>query len=497
MKSIQLKKIIRTSLYIVGLLTLFYIIYNLLFHNVSYTLDKKSLLIGIFVYVVIMYVLWKIYNKLFSKYKYSTLFFFIILIILQLIIAILFVVTPSWDFGWVFNHALADIESGQSIFTSIYLNQFGNNLGITLLLKYFYLPFYLLGINHYLVLGILLNIVLIDLGLIYLYKLLTISVKKNYTNLFLFMIITFTPFICYVPIFYTDTISLPFGIMSIYYLYKFCYTEQKKKRDIILSGLLLGIGSILKVTVLIVYVAILVWIFLREKTEQKRYIVKVIVLLTVSVLVPLLSFKIYTNANLSKKMLDKYQIPTTHWIMMGLQTYGGFNGYDADYTVSFKSKQEKEEANIRKIKQRLKKHIENKELIKFYTNKLTYVWGDGTFFAPEKLRRNPKYHTKASDYIYGEKSKYYYIFAQAQWCVALCLIIIGIILRKYLTYKQRDLQLLSLITTAGILVFLLIWESRSRYLVNLLPVILISAYLGFTALMNFIVLKKNKKLNNL
>ena len=178
--------------------------------------------------------------------------------------------------------------------------------------------------------------------------------------------------------------------------------------------------------------------------------------------------------------------------MMGLTGNGGFNESEADFTTSFPTEEAKKNANIRIIKERLKKYWNNHTIIQFYTNKLTYTWGDGTFFAAEKLQREPKYTTIASKYVYGEEKWYYYGFAQAEWLVALILIVIGIVLRPYLTYKQRDLQLLSLISTAGILILLLIWETRSRYLVNLLPVILISTYIGIIGIRNYYQIKKEK-----
>lgn len=488
----KIKKNLRNIFCILGFLTIIYIIYNLIFHNVSYTINPLQLILSIIIYILFIFILWKIYQKFLLNKKYGIPIVFLIFVLLQLIFACVFVVKPTWDFGTVYKIVLDDIINGNSIFNAIYMNQVKLNLGIGILLKIVFYPFYYLGINHYVIVGILLNIIFIDLGLIYLYKLITLVTNKKISTICLFMILTFTPFICYVPIFYTDTLSLPFGIIGLYYVFKYFYTNDNKKRYLVISGISLGIGGCIKTPVLIVYIAILIWLIFREKKDPVKSTIKKTVLLTICMLIPFVTFNIYVSSHLEESMLKKYQIPKTHWIMMGLTGNGGFNESEADFTTSFPTEEAKKNANIRVIKERLKKYWNNHTIIQFYTNKLTYTWGDGTFFAAEKLQREPKYTTIASKYVYGEEKWYYYGFAQAEWLVALILIAIGIVLRPYLTYKQRDLQLLSLISTAGILILLLIWETRSRYLVNLLPVILISTYIGIIGIRNYYQIKKEK-----
>lgn len=487
------RKILRGLFLTIGLLIVLYIIFNLIFNNVSYTIKPALLIISIMMYVTIIFILWKIYQKFLINKKHGSFILFSIFIIVQIIFACLFIVKPSWDFGTVYNIVLDDLLNRSSMFNSIYMNQVKINLGIALLLKIVFMPCVALGINHYVIVGILLNIIFINAGLFYLYKLITLVTDKKISSLCLLLTLTFTPFICYVPIFYTDTLSLPFSIIGIYYVYKYFYTKEKKAKSLVYSGLSIGLGTIIKPTVLIVYIAIIIWLIVREKSDSIRGTIKRIILLSIFLIIPVLLFNLYTSNSLDKEMLDQYQVPKTHWIMMGLKNYGGFNSEDPDFTVSFPNEAQKKKANIRVIKERLKNYIENKELLKFYTNKLTYTWGDGTFYAPVKLSREPKYNTAASEYIYGSQKDYFYSFAQAEWLIMLILITIGILVRPYLTYRQRDLQLLSLISTAGILLFLLIWETRSRYLVNLLPVILVSSYIGLIGLYNKYKLTKKRK----
>ena len=50
-----------------------------------------------------------------------------------------------------------------------------------------------------------------------------------------------------------------------------------------------------------------------------------------------------------------------------------------------------------------------------------------------------------------------------------------------LNQKQKDAQLICLITMFGTLIFFILWESRSRYIVNMAPLIILSAFMGVEA----------------
>ena len=68
--------------------------------------------------------------------------------------------------------------------------------------------------------------------------------------------------------------------------------------------------------------------------------------------------------------------------------------------------------------------------------------------------------------------------------------ILGVIFRKALPEKIQELQTVTNISIVGIILFLLLWETRSRYLVNYVPIFIINAYIGLFALSNYITQKK-------
>lgn len=479
------KKIINIFLIVIGLLYT-YIIVNMFGNFPLKGVSNLALIIGIIVYLLFMFLVFKVSKIVDYQNKRITIISFIIFVIIQILFAYFLAVNPSWDFGTVYNAVVDDINGGFDIFEVTYFYQFGLNLGIALLLKLVFSFFALLGINNYLILGIGLNIIFIDIALIYLYKLIKLVIPNKNIYFFLIVTLTFTPFITYVPIFYSDTLSLPFGIASIYYLYKYYYCNNLKE-NLVISGLLIGVGACLKFTLIIIYLAVLVFYFIKER--KSRFTLKPLLFLGLFVFLPIFIINSFVALNQDNERLEREKMPFTHSIMMGLRKNGGFSIEDSKYTVSFPTKYQKVKANIKTIKKRLKYYKDNHELLKFYTNKLEYTWGDGTFFASEKLSRDSIKNTKISDYIYGSKKYYYFSYAKAQWLIVLCFLVMGLIFRKYLSKNQQDLQLFIYIALAGLMLFLLIWECRSRYLVNYLPIILLASYLGFVSFIEYVKLK--------
>ena len=83
-------------------------------NNSLIELNKISLLTGPIVYVILMFIIFKLINKCVKNKKKFYITTSIIFIVLQLIFAYIFAVIPSWDFGDVFhttlNHHLLKIK---------------------------------------------------------------------------------------------------------------------------------------------------------------------------------------------------------------------------------------------------------------------------------------------------------------------------------------------------------------------------------------------------
>lgn len=439
-------------------------------------------------------------NKLLNKYinneKKYIIVSILLLLIIQLIFAYIFAVVPSWDFGEIYAGVVQTALGETSISSYYYFYVYPNNIAYGMLLSSVFSIASFVGISSVTILGmigILLNIICIDVSLLMIYKIQKEYFPQDKRNLFWLFTIMYTPFITYVPIFYTDTLSLPFIVGAIYCLLN-VIAQKKQKINIFFSGLLLGIGYCLKPTTIIIVIAFIIFylFFVKINEQFKKRVLKIAGILLVFIL-PIMTISIYKEIAFDKDKLDKESIPTTHWIMMGLTGNGGYNQEDVNFTKSIVGKKEKSNENIKVIKQRFTNLVEENKVIKFYTNKAIYVWGDGTYYAPAKLAVEPLKELNVKSTILpsdSNRNKLFIILAQSQMIIVITSIILGMLFRKYLNEKQRDLQLFLNITIFGVFMFFLIWEARSRYLVSLLPIILLSSCLEITSIYNFIESKK-------
>lgn len=68
----------------------------------------------------------------------------------------------------------------------------------------------------------------------------------------------------------------------------------------------------------------------------------------------------------------------------------------------------------------------------------------------------------------------------------LLLMIIPIFLNKYLSTNQKNVLVYSNLTILGIFLFHILWETRSRYLMICISMLLLSSFIGIISIVNFI-----------
>jgi len=328
---------------------------------------------------------------------------------------------------------------------------------------------------------------MIDVTLLYTYKLIKI-INEKHSRAFMLLALFASPLVFYIPIFYTDTLSLPFIIVPIYYLYKYFFLNQKISY-IMVSGLMIGIGSLIKPTTLILLIAILIYIIIIKNKKINYYLfVPLIIVLAV---IPLLIGKVFTNHFFDKESITKYRIPTLHYILIGMERNGEYSEERYKEINSYVGEDTKIKVVKKNLSKRINEMIKKNEVLSFYNRKITYTWTDGTFYSRVKLVREPV-HKEYTKYVSSTNNEdlLYWSISNGQWLIILLLMICGIGFRKYLPKELKEFSLLLYIATFGLFLFLLIWETRSRYLVNYYPIFLVNAYIGICAITNY---KRQKK----
>jgi hypothetical protein len=412
-------------------------------------------------------------NKRF--FEITCLFFmFAIYIIIQLYVAreIETEFVHGWDFGTVVRYARDYVEF--DIPGGVYLSDYPNNIPLYLLLTLVFRLAKFCGID-YGIAGIIFNIVMIDTALLVLY-LCAKKMRGRKTAFIILLAALFTvPILLYVAIYYTDTVTMvfPIGAFYIWLFVKEKIAENKRYKAcilIVLLAVVVAVGALLKMTVAIVGIAILIDAALSFKLKKAIAVAVLAVVVFAGVFVPANAAMPYAKS-LEPPDASRY-FPSSHWIMMGLNGVGSYNSSDIAMVENMPLEQRDKLVGII-----IKERIREKGffgMLKHLGGKVSFTWGEGTFSAPYKVRRDRMEKSSLDRYWSVEGENYAAIPLQSQFMMVA--MIAGLILAGIRLMRKkpgaRDF-LVCLVAIFGLFVFLLIWETRSRYLTNYIPIMLL------------------------
>ena len=282
----------------------------------------------------------------------------------------------------------------------------------------------------------------------------------------------FVPFYTYTAYCYTDSMSLPFGVGAILILAYALSCEKTSSRLLLFAaaGCTAFFGYKIKGSIIILFAAVLIYLLL--KLRFKRFLSAALAFV-VGFGCLWVSYNTAFNASgiVTEEQVYEQEYPATHWVMMGLSNHGGFNYDDWQVTYGILGKNEKKEKNIEVIKERLEE-MGADGLLQHLTTKAIWTWGDGTYYVSTHLD-DPIHRNILHEYVlYG--GKYYdRLFAYCGGFQLLLLLLMALSAFKGVLRPSCDLTLLYRIVVFGVFLFLLVWETRSRYLFSFTPFFLL------------------------
>ena len=427
-----------------------------------------------------------IYKKILPKivkYKWLPVVLIVLFTILCIAIGVSLRLNPSWDMGRVFNMAVEYNQQGY--ITDTYLYEYQNNIAITSIFILIFKAFSLFGATDYITIVTVINAIMISLTVLCMYKVVNkVSGKRN-ALMFLIICLFTTPLYLYAAIYYTDTMSM--FICSLFLMiYVYMRDEENKKKKIleqILLGLVFIIGFEVKITSSFVFIAILITGLLNGKYKE---LIKDFKFFIPSALIFFILWTAFVNVAVipNKEKLNQWKVPITHWLWIGSVGNGSYNEEAYQYTYSFPTYDERNSADLQKLKESIKSYNIG-SFIGHINEKINFTWADGTYFAPEKLRRNPVEKSILYEYVAGDgiqKDAYKYFPQTMHFAMLIFMLINAIhILRKK---KYDNIYFTLTITILEIAVFLMIWENRSRYILTLVPIMIMLSVHGIEIISN-------------
>lgn len=398
----------------------------------------------------------------------------LVMFILQYNVAYQMNVTPGWDYSHVF-HAVDNAinHDGMTKADKEYFTVYPNNTFLLLLL-YSAMRIFSLFTNNLLYSMILFNILMIDLAITVGF----IFCKKYWGNseaiLFSIICLLFIPYYNFTPYFYTDTMSILFLLSSLLLL-KFILNTKLEKQQIInsfLLGVLLLISYKCKGNIIVLMVSTSLFLLLKQTQMNRK---KILLSIISGFLVSALTFNLFTQQlPIYNHEIEEYvKTPYTHWIMMGLYEQGGYSQKLVDITSSIDSQVKKKKRTMEKIQLRLN-DLTTVGLGKHLTNKaVNNTWGDGLYHVYEG--NDGQMNTdNIVQQVMTTNGKYYATltkYANGYHMALLTLLILSIMIGFF--KKNIDLMFILRLSMFGLFVFLLIWETRARYVLNFTPLLFI------------------------
>ena len=378
--------------------------------------------------------------------------------------------------GTIFNIAKEYATKGFT--TDPYLHTFPNNIMITSIYTVILWGAKIIGVKDFLTVATVFNSLIVAASGILLYY----NTKKIFGEskalMILIISVMTTPLYLYSASYYSDTFSMLLT-MVLLRLYLIIEEKESLKSTIIwqiLFSIIMLIGIKMKITCTFIIIAICVYKILNLEVNIKIFLKK----FGVSIIITGLLFVLYnTFINPiyipNEQYTEAYKIPTEHWIMMGLNGRGNFSYEEYHYTQSFPTFKERREATRKVIIERLITKYQENTLFKHIKGKLGFAWYDGSYYAPDVLRREPANKGYLHEIVLegGSNTAIYKYWPQ---CMHFSMLIF-MCLNVYKVLKEKDYLAkdnIMFITIYGVLVFLLIWENRSRYLITNLPIIMMS-----------------------
>lgn len=278
---------------------------------------------------------------------------------------------------------------------------------------------------------------------------------------------------------YTDTFSMPFVILALDCALRALAAKTGKRQAgfALMCGAAALIGGQIKMTAAIVLMAAaIVWLL---SMRPRRALA-----LSLACFVMMLGAGAAVKQTMLAHVIDpdvhaQQHTPTIHWIMMAIPT--GDNPYGlntGDYGITWgmmdegATKQEVMDSIYTRMKDRIYTLRYPNRLVKAALQKNASALCDGMFGLTEMLDDKPVRENIVSSFVL-EGRRFYAVCGAAATGVYLAHMLFALLgcLRDI---RRRDVSLsLAYIAMFGMMLFLMIWEARSRYLLSFVPVLLL------------------------
>ena len=408
--------------------------------------------------------------------------FLIALFALHLLLGYWMAYTPSGD-----NHMLIDgakMLAADGSFAaepdySLYLSRYSNQWGFMLMLTALFKLFAALGVADFLFALVVLQAALYTLGMLAAADIARGLAGVRGVLALLLVLSCCMPLYLAAAVLYTDTFSLPFILLTLCFALRVLDARTARARIgfALAAALLATLGAQVKMTAFIALMAAaIVWV-LRLRAREGICCLALTALVAAGGMA--LAQGYMTDKVLDPAMVAQHHTPAIHWVMMSIPT--GDNPYGAstgDYGETWgmmeqgATRQEVMDSIYRRMKDRIYTLRYPNRLITAALRKNANAMGDGSFGMTEMLDDGPVRENAVSAVVL--EGRPYYLPYRAV-CSGIHLATLALAAAGCLRdIRRRDTRAAMLyVAMFGMMLFLMLWEARPRYLFGFVPVLLL------------------------
>ncbi len=414
-----------------------------------------------------------------ERKKWAVPVLFGVLILLQAAMVLTVRTSLRHDHLKIFDTAAALLEKDTIADTHFrhYFMKYPNNIPVCLFTHLWLRGMSVLGIprEFWMESVKLLNLAFMNVGMFCTFRLVC-RYRSRRTGFFFLLLLLVNP-LWYVlgQMYYTSTLSLACSMGAVWLWDQAGGQQAPWKRYVLYAatGMVLAFGYRIRATVVITMAALLIYgvTELRQRPGRKEIAGVLAVLAGL-----FLAFSVCGQAERRYAGFDPSETgyPAVHWVMMSAQGEGQYNSADDAYTGSFSTREERTEADLRLLRERVA-GMGPGGLLKLFRNKLRVTFSDGTDDYPA-LFRTMRETSPVQKYVNGGRSDVLALYAHGYHGMLTGLVLLASAVRVIRREKSR-LDLLAF-QICGAYLFYLIWEADRAYSIPFMLMLLLWGAMG-------------------
>lgn len=283
----------------------------------------------------------------------------------------------------------------------------------------------------------------------------------------------FAPFWLYSPCFYSDTLSMPFGLLALLAFEAWQRQERPARRLALAAGAgtAVFVGYAVKGSVAVIAVALLIQFFLRAK--PRRALAAAAALLAAFGLLAG-GYRLWQRAWLIDWTEEEaLGLPIQLWFCYGSHDDGNYSQEDYEAAMTVDTIAERKELLNARIASNYASYTPP-ELAEFVTRKAAITWGDGLYNAEEFLATPQRANWTHTFILEGQPGYMPLVY----YCQAFLYMIQLLVLAGAVRAARRPASgtlTLAGVSVTGLILFLSLWETKARYAFNFTPFLLLLA----------------------